>query len=234
MRNAIVMFAVLAVSATSLTARSDVKDVKELERAANVLNDIMRAPDKGIPSDLLAKAVCVGVIPSELKAAFIVGGSFGHGVLVCRRNGNGPWGAPSMFTLGGGSFGFQIGGESTDVVFLVMNASGAKKLLQDSVKLGADASVTAGPVGRTAEGATDAQLHAEILSYSRTRGLFAGVSLDGAVVKQDRDENARLYGHPTGAKDILIRGDVATPAAARPLDNLLTRYAPRGGEPFSV
>ena len=141
---------------------------------------LWRTPDKGIPHDLLEKAVCVGIVPSEIKGAFVVGGTYGRGVLVCRQHGDGPWGAPSMFTLGAGSFGFQIGGEATDVVFIVMNEAGARKLVQDSVKLGGDISVTAGPVGRTAEGATDAQLHAEILSYSRTRGLFAGVSLDGA------------------------------------------------------
>jgi len=137
-----------------------------------------------------------------------------------------------MFTLGGANVGFQIGGKATDVVFLVMNPEGAGKLLQDSVKLGAEISAAAGPVGRTAEGATDAQLHAEILSYSRTRGLFAGVSLDGAILKQDHDDNARLYGRPVKPKEILIEGAVAPPAAARPLDNLLTRYAPRGGTPF--
>jgi SH3 domain-containing YSC84-like protein 1 len=156
---------------------------KQLEKATAVLNEIMRAPDKGIPSDLMQKSVCVGLVPSELKAAFLVGGTYGRGVLVCRRGGNGAWGAPSMFTLGGANVGFQIGGKATDVVFLVMNPEGAKKLMQDKVKLGAEVSATAGPVGRTAEGATDAQLHAEILSYSRTRGLFAGLSLDGMVLK---------------------------------------------------
>src|SRR5205807_1821987 len=137
-------------------------------------------PDKGIPGELFEKAVCVGIVPSQIKFALGVGGTYGRGVLVCRKNGNGAWGAPSMFTLGAASIGFQIGGKSTDVVFLVQNSGGAKKLVQDSVKLGAEASVAAGPVGRSAEGATDAQLHAEILSYSRTRGLFAGFSLDGA------------------------------------------------------
>ena len=189
-----------------------------MEKATNVLNEIMEAPDRGIPHDLFEKAVCVGIVPSEIKGAFLVGGTYGRGVLVCRRHGNGPWGAPSMFTLGAGSFGFQIGGEATDVVFIVRNEAGARKLVQDSVKLGGDISVTAGPVGRTAEGATDAQLHAEILSYSRTRGLFAGVSLDGAVVKQDRDDNRDLYGRKITAREILIDGRVAAPPAAAPLD----------------
>jgi SH3 domain-containing YSC84-like protein 1 len=230
MRNVITMLAILALSGNSLSARSN--DVRQLEKATDVLNEIMRAPDRGIPSDLLAKSVCVGVVPSEVKAAFVVGGTYGRGVLVCRRHGDGRWGAPSMFTLGGANIGFQIGGEATDVVFLVMNPEGARKLVQDSVKLGADASAAAGPVGRTVEGATDAQLRAEILSYSRTRGLFAGVSLDGAVLKQDHDDNTRLYGRPVSAKEILIEGAVASPPAARPLDHLLTRYAPRGGAPF--
>ena len=204
----------------------------QLEKATNVVNEIMGTPDNGIPSDLLNRAVCVGIVPSQLKGAFIVGGSYGRGVLVCRKGGNGEWGAPSMFTLGGASVGFQIGGKATDVVFIVMNPDGVKKLVQDSVKLGAEASVAAGPVGRSAEGATDVQLHAEILSYSRTRGLFAGVSLDGAVVKQDRDDNAQLYGRRIGASEILIKGAVAPPAAAAPLDKALTRYSPKGGQTF--
>lgn len=204
----------------------------QLEKATNVVNEIMGTPDNGIPSDLLNRAVCVGIVPSQLKGAFIVGGSYGRGVLVCRKGGNGEWGAPSMFTLGAASVGFQIGGKATDVVFIVMNTDGAKKLVQDSVKLGAEASVAAGPVGRSAEGATDVQLHAEILSYSRTRGLFAGVSLDGAMVKQDRDDNAQLYGRRISASDILIKGAVPPPAAAGPLDKALMRYSPKGGQSF--
>lgn len=204
----------------------------QLQKATNVLNEIMQAPDKGIPSDLLDKAVCVGVVPSELKFALGVGGSYGRGVLVCRKGGNGAWGAPSMFTLGGGSLGFQLGGQATDVVFIVMNPAGIRKLVQDSVKLGAEMSAAAGPVGRSAEGATDAQLHAEILSYSRSRGLFAGVSLNGAVLKQDRGDNEKLYGRQVTAKEILIDGTVSSPADARELDRTLAKYSPRGGQPF--
>lgn len=207
-------------------------EAKQLEKATDVLNEIMQTPDKGIPSDLLEKAVCVGIVPSEIKGAFVFGGTYGRGVLVCRKHGNGPWGAPSLFTLGGANVGFQIGGKATDVVFLVMNPEGVKKLLQDKVKLGAEISATAGPVGRTAEGATDAQLHAEILSYSRTRGLFAGLSLDGQVLKQDTDDNERLYGHKVNPKEILVTGIVDPPPAARPLDKVLTKYAPHGGAPF--
>jgi len=205
----------------------------QLVKATNVLNEVMEAPDRGIPHDLFEKAVCVGIVPSEIKGAFLIGGTYGRGVLVCRKHGNGAWGAPSMFTLGGGSFGFQIGGEATDVVFIVRNAAGARKLVQDSVKLGGDVSVTAGPVGRTAEGATDAQLHAEILSYSRTRGLFAGVSLEGAVFKQDKDGNRDLYGREFTAHEILIENKVASPPAALPLDRALTKYSPRGGSSFA-
>jgi len=202
----------------------------QLEKATHVIHEIMDTPDKGIPHDLLDKAVCVGIVPSEIKGAFIVGGTYGKGVLVCRRHGDGPWGAPSFFTMGGGSFGFQIGGESTDVVFLVMNSSGARKFVEDQVRLGGDASVTAGPVGRTAEAATDAELHAEILSYSRTRGLFAGLSLAGAVVHQDHGENGKFYGRDITAKEILF-GRVRPPAEAAPLDAALTKYSPRGGHP---
>ncbi|MBZ5537723.1 MAG: lipid-binding SYLF domain-containing protein [Acidobacteriia bacterium] len=204
----------------------------QLQKATNVVNEIMGTPDKGIPEELLEKAVCVGIIPSEVKVALGVGGTYGRGMLVCRRGGNGVWGAPSMFTLGAASVGFQIGGKATDIVFVVMNPDGARKLVQDSVKLGAEASAAAGPVGRSAEGATDAQLHAEILSYSRTQGLFAGLSLDGAVVKQDRDDNEKLYGRKVSAKEILIDGTVRTPPAARGLTNTLTKYCPKGGQAF--
>jgi len=204
----------------------------QLEKATNIVNEIMSTPDKGIPQEMFEKAVCVGIVPSQVKFALGIGGTYGRGVLVCRKGGNGAWGAPSMFTLGAASIGFQIGGKATDVVFLVMNPEGAKKLVQDSVKLGAEASVTAGPVGRSAEGATDAQLHAEILSYSRTRGLFAGLSLDGAVVKQDKDDNRQLYGREITAREILIEGAVRPPASAQTLDRTLARYSPKGGHTF--
>ena len=205
----------------------------QLQKATNVLNEIMSTPDKGIPHDLLDKAVCVGIVPAEVKFAFGFGGTYGRGVLVCRRGGNGAWDAPSMFTMGGASFGFQIGGKETDVVFLVMNPGGMKKLVQDSVKLGAELSVAGGPVGRSAEGATDAQLHAEILSYSRSRGLFGGASLDGAVYKQDEDDNQKVYGRRVTAKEILIDGTVRPTRAAEGLDGTLTKYSPSGGRTFA-
>src|ERR1700722_10925895 len=187
----------------------------QLLKATNVLNEIMGTPDKGIPHSLLDKAVCVGIVPSEVKVAGVVGGTYGRGLLVCRKAGDGAWDAPSMFSMGGLSVGWQIGGKATDVVFLVMNPEGMKKLVQDSVKLGAELSVAAGPVGRSAEGATDAQLHAEILSYSRSRGLFGGASLDGAVYKQDEDDNQKLYGRRLTAKEILIDGTVPSPHSAQ-------------------
>ena len=190
----------------------------------------MQTPDNGIPIDLLDRAVCVGIVPGDKKAAFIVGGSFGRGAMVCREHGTGHWGAPSMITVYGGSYGLQIGGQSTDVVFIVMNSGGVRKLLQSGVKLGADVSAAAGPVGRHAQAETDLQLHAEILTYSRSRGLFAGISLAGSVLRQDEDANERLYGHAVTAKDVLIRDTVPPPAAAKGLDDMLTHYSPHGGE----
>ncbi|HKS97383.1 MAG TPA: lipid-binding SYLF domain-containing protein [Terriglobia bacterium] len=226
MRKVLMALASVLVCSTLLLASDE---ATQLSKARDVLNEIMATPDNSIPQDLLNRAVCVGIVPSDLKFAFIVGGNYGRGVLVCRRHGDGAWGAPSLFRLGGGSFGFQIGGKATDVVFIVMNAKGAERLLSDNVKLGVDASVAGGPVGRTAEGATDAEMHAEILSYSRTRGVFAGVSLAGAVLKQDNDANERLYGKELSAKDIVISGEVSPPNAARPLITALTKYSPHGG-----
>ena len=209
------------------------KAIRQLDKATDVLREIMKTPDNAIPHDLLDRAVCVGIVPSELRFALGLGGTYGRGILICRRGGNGHWGAPSMFRLGGANIGFQIGGRATDVVFIVMNPEGAMKLAGDNVKLGADASATAGPVGRTAEGATDVQLHAEILSYSRTRGLFAGVSLAGSFFKQDVKDNYSLYGKKgLTTKDIVIKGEVGVPQAAKPLVAALTRYSPKGGQPF--
>jgi SH3 domain-containing YSC84-like protein 1 len=226
MKRLTLIFLFLTFCATAFAGES------QLQKATNVVNEVMQTPDKGIPDELLERAVCVGIVPSQLKFALGFGGTYGRGVLVCRKGGNGLWNTPSMFTLGAASVGFQIGGKATDVVFLVMNPEGARKLVQDSVKLGAEASVAAGPVGRSAEGATDAQLHAEILSYSRTRGLFAGLSLDGAVLKQDRDDNHKLYGRQVTAKQLLIDGTVRTPRAARGLNSTLTKYSPKGGQSF--
>jgi len=229
MRKLMAAFLFVGLSGAALAAEAS-REAERLARAAEVVNQVMGTPEKGIPRDLLKKAVCVGVIPSEKKVALGVGGSYGRGALVCRQGGTGAWGAPSMFTVGGANFGFQLGGQATDFVLVVMNAKGAEKLLQSRAKLGADASVAGGPVGRTAEGATDVQLQAEILTYSRARGLFAGLSLEGQIVKQDNDANQRLYGRKVDPKDILFKGTVPAPAAAHALDAALTKHAPQGGE----
>jgi lipid-binding SYLF domain-containing protein len=222
----------LCASAMLPAAEKKTKEAERLQNATYVINEVMQTPENSIPGDLLDHAVCVGVVPSEVKGAFIVGGSWGRGALVCRKGGNGPWGAPSMFSIYGGSFGFQIGGQATDVVFIVMNSGGARKLLESGVKLGADVSAAAGPVGREAKAETDVQMHAEILTYSRSRGVFVGASLDGSVIRTDNDGNKRLYGRAVTAQDVLLSGTVPPPAAAKPLDDILTKHSPHGGEPF--
>ncbi|SPE29504.1 conserved exported hypothetical protein [Acidobacteriia bacterium SbA2] len=233
MRILMVSLVCLGLSGAALAAEGG-RETERLAKAAEVINEVMGTPEKGIPRDLLKKAVCVGVIPSEKKLALGVGGSFGRGALVCRQGGTGAWGAPSMFTVGGANFGFQLGGQATDFVLVVMNAKGAEKLLQSKATLGADASVAGGPVGRTAEGATDVQLQAEILTYSRSRGLFAGLSLEGQVVKQDNEANQRLYGRKVASKDILFKDTVSPPPAAQSLDGALTKYSPKGGQKISM
>jgi len=233
LRNLVVTFLCMSLSAAAMAAEES-HEAERLQKAAEVVNEVMGTPEKGIPRDLLKKAVCVGVIPSEKKVALGFGGSFGRGALVCRQGGTAAWGAPSMFTVGGANFGFQLGGQATDFVLVVMNAKGARKLLQSKATLGADASVAGGPVGRTAEGATDVQMQAEILTYSRSRGLFAGLSLEGQIVKPDNATNERLYGRKVDAKDILFKNTVPPPAAARPLDAALTKYSPHGGEEMLV
>ena len=232
MKKLVMTLGCLFIAAAALSSQQS-KEAEQLTKANEVLREIMQTPDKSVPHDLLDRSVCVGIVPSELKFAFILGANYGRGVLVCRRHGNGPWGAPALFHLGGGSFGLQIGGKATDIVFIVENPQGARKLLNDNVKLGADASVAGGPVGRSAEGSTDVALQAEILSYSRSRGAFAGLSLAGAVLKQDEDADERLYGKKVTAKDIVIQGVVRTPPAAKPLITTLTKYSPHGGQRFT-
>jgi lipid-binding SYLF domain-containing protein len=196
---------------------------QRLRTATTVLHEILSAPDKGIPEDLLAKTQCVMIVPGLKKGAFIVGGEYGRGFALCRRDG--ARGGPAAIKLGGGSFGPQIGGQSTDVIMLVMNRGGMEKLATDKFTIGGDASVAAGPVGRTGAADTDILLHAEILSYSRTRGVFAGLSLDGTVVSQDGSEDRKLYGHEVRNQDVLM-GDVPAPAAARALISELERSSP--------
>src|SRR6266446_4463921 len=200
------------------------KDENRLENAGTVIDEILNVPDN-IPQDLLNKARCVVVLPSVVKAAFIVGGSYGHGVMVCRTGEHfrGPWGAPVMMALEGGSFGLQIGGQATDFVILVMNDRGASSLLHSKVKLGADASIAAGPKGRDAQAATDAAFRAEMLSYSRARGVFAGVSLEGSTLRPDDDANRRLYGKDVNAEKVITESKVEAPPEARELIAILQK-----------
>jgi lipid-binding SYLF domain-containing protein len=210
------------------SASDQTKDEERLRNSGTVLKEILDVPDS-IPQDLLDKADCVVVFPSVLKAAFIVGGSYGRGAMSCRKGENfrGSWGAPTMMALEGGSFGFQIGGQATDFVLLVMNERGASGILASKVKLGADASVAVGPVGRDASADTDATLRAEILSYSRARGLFAGVSLEGSTIRPDNGDNRRVYGKEIPARDIVLAGTVAAPPAAEELISTLDAKTPK-------
>jgi len=202
------------------------KQEERLKDAQQVFQEIMDTPEKGIPQDLLARAACVAIIPSVKKLALGIGGQHGAGYVLCRRdNGKGSWGAPSGYSMSGGSFGLQLGFSATDYVLLIMNADGIKKLLQDKFTLGADASVAAGPVGRNAAAATDAQMTAKVLGYSRNKGLFAGLALNGAVLRPSGDDNEELYGRKMAAKDILLSGKVAPPAAAHGLIQLLMKYS---------
>jgi lipid-binding SYLF domain-containing protein len=209
-----------AIIAPALRAQEETPDHR-LRASADVFREVMGAPDKGIPRDLLEKAQCVVIVPGLKKGAFLVGGDYGRGFAVCRHAGS--WGGPAAIKFGGGSFGAQIGLESTDVVMLIMDHKGMEKLASDKFTVGADASVAAGPVGRTAAADTDASLHAEILSYSRAHGVFAGVSLDGTVVSKDGGEDRKLYGHDVSNHAILA-GEVPPPDTAGVLTSLLNEY----------
>ena len=202
------------------------KQEKRLIRASEVFQEIMDTPDKGIPKDLLARAACIGIIPSVKKFAFGFGGRHGAGYVLCRKNlGKGPWGPPSGFSMSGGSFGLQWGFSATDYVLLFMNLGGVEKLLGNKFTLGADASVSFGPVGRTVEAATDAQMSAKILGYSRSKGLFAGLALDGAVLKPSAGDNQSLYGRKISARELLLEGEIAPPASAEPLLQTLIQHS---------
>lgn len=198
-----------------------------LQNSGKVMQEILNVPDD-IPRDLIDKARCVVVMPSVLKAAFVVGGSYGRGTMVCRTGNDftGPWGAPAMYAMEGASVGFQIGGEATDFVFLLMNDRAASSLLHSKVKLGADASIAAGPKGRSAEADSDAYMRAEVLSYSRARGVFAGVSLEGSTLRPDDEANRKLYGAPEKARQIVRESDYSAPAAAHELIATLQAYSP--------
>src|ERR1700680_4931923 len=222
-----ILLAVLPLVAEVANASGQTKDDDRLRNCGTVLKEILDVPDD-IPQDLLDKADCVVVFPSVLKAAFIVGGSYGRGAMSCRKGDDfrGPWGAPTMMALEGGSFGLQIGGQATDFVLLVMNESGARGILASKVKLGGDASVAAGPVGRDVSADTDAPLRFEILSYSRARGLFAGVSLEGSTIRPDGGDNRRVYGRKIPAKEIVLSGKVSVPPAARQMISTLDTKTP--------
>ena len=201
-----------SAKATPLTT----KDKSTLSDSVLVLNDLAGAPDKGIPQELLAKADCILIFPSVDKGAFIVGGKSGHGVASCRQP-NGTMGSLAFYTVGGASIGFQIGGQTADLVMLVMNEKGIDHLLADKFTFGGEATATAGPVGRTVNGSTDAQMHAQILTWSRSKGLFVGAALDGSVVKPNQDANARMYGRETSGKSILVDSNLSVPTTAEPL-----------------
>src|SRR5882757_450555 len=221
-------FLALIVLAAPLLAATDEKEEERVKDAGTVLKEILNIPDD-IPHDLLNKAECVIILPSVLKGAFGIGGSYGRGVMICRSGEHykGKWGAPALYALEGISIGFQLGGQATDFVLLVMNPKGAESLLYSKVKLGADASAAAGPKGRTAEGATDVVMSAEILSYSRNKGLFAGISLEGSTLRSDGSANEKLYGTKVSAKDIIRGGKVKAPASAAELIALLNHKTPK-------
>jgi SH3 domain-containing YSC84-like protein 1 len=226
MKKWLVFVLILTISSAAFST-NDEREEERVKDAGVVLKEILNIPDD-IPQDLLDKAECVIILPSVKKGAFGIGGSYGRGVMVCRggEHYKGKWGAPALYALEGVSVGFQLGGQATDFVLLVMNPKGAQSLLSSKVKLGADASAAAGPKGRTAEGATDVVMQAEILSYSRNRGLFAGISLEGSTLRSDGSANEKLYGKRLTAKEIIRENKVAVPACAHELIALLDKKSP--------
>ena len=220
-------FLMLCLAAAPLSAANE-READRVKDAGEVMKEILNIPDD-IPQDLLDKAECLVILPSVKKGAFGVGGSYGRGVMICRSGEHytGPWGAPALYALEGVSIGFQLGGQATDFVLLVMNPKGARSLLSSKVKLGADASAAAGPKGRTAEGATDVVMNAEILSYSRNKGLFAGISLEGSTLRSDGSANEKLYGKKLTAREIIVEHRVGVPASARQLVSLLNAKSPK-------
>src|SRR5512142_3303953 len=227
MRSAITVLLMLFL-VLPITVLAQEKEQERLKDAGRVLEEILNIPDN-IPQDLLDRAECVLVLPSVKKFAICIGGSYGRGVMVCRsgQNYTGPWGPPAMYALEGGNIGFQLGGNATDFVLLVMNPAGARSLLKSKVKLGADASAAAGPKGRTAQAATDIVMRAEVLSYSRAKGLFAGISLEGSTLRSDGGANENLYGKKLSATDIIAKHAVSAPPSAAKLIGTLNRKSPR-------
>ena len=218
----IALLVLLATTAALADGRAD--DIDRLQSGATVIQEIMSAPDSGVPEEVISKAKCIAVIPSMLKAAFVVGGAYGKGVASCRTEKG--WSAPAFFSLKGGSFGFQIGGQAADIVMLVMNDQGMNGLLASKVKLGGDASVAAGPVGRHADASTDWKMRAELLTYSRARGVFAGISLNGAILMQHKEDTRDFYGRMVPFSTIL-RGNIESPKEAEIWHDALVKYAGR-------
>lgn len=225
MRKALLTLTIAAAATASVFGALSTKEARRIKEAAIVLREIQTTPDKGIPGELWDMAECVIVVPSLKKAAFVVGGEYGKGLMSCRKNGEpkGEWGAPIFMEIGKGSWGLQIGAQSIDLVLLVMNTNGMEKLLSNKVSLGVEASIAAGPVGRDARAATDAQLKAEILSYSRAQGLFAGLNLSGGIVRPDIDDNTDLYGPGVLPREVVLGGAVAAPAVVEPFMSALRR-----------
>jgi SH3 domain-containing YSC84-like protein 1 len=222
MKKFLLLALIVALGSLSFAAAEETKVSERVQAAAEVLNDIQGAPDKGIPQEVLGSAECVAVVPSMLKGGFIVGAKYGRGLASCRTEKG--WSAPAFFVVAGGSFGFQIGGQAVDLVMLIMNKDGMRHLLSSEFALGADASVAAGPVGRHAEGNTDWKMRAEVLTYSRARGLFAGVSLNGASIKQDKDSTREFYGRMVPFKTALT-GEIDPPAGSNVFLTALAQWA---------
>jgi SH3 domain-containing YSC84-like protein 1 len=220
--NKILIALVVLISTTAALAGDRADDVDRLQSSATVIKEIMSAPDSGVPDEVINSARCIAVIPSMLKAAFGVGGSYGKGVASCRTPKG--WSAPAFFSIKGGSFGFQIGGQAADIVMLIMNDEGMNNLLQSKFKLGADASVAAGPVGRHADASTDWKMRAQVLTYSRTRGVFAGISINGAVITEHTEDTRDFYGRMVPFRTIL-QGDIASPKEAEVWHDTLVKYA---------
>jgi lipid-binding SYLF domain-containing protein len=222
MNKILIALVVLLSTTAALAADGRADDVERLQNGATVISEIMSAPDSGVPNEVISSAKCIAVIPNMLKAAFGVGGAYGKGVASCRTAKG--WSAPAFFSLKGGSFGFQIGGQAADIVMLIMNDQGMNNLLQSKFKLGADASVAAGPVGRHADASTDWKLRAQVLTYSRTRGIFAGISLNGAVITENKDDTRDFYGRMVPFRTILL-GNLEPPKDAFVWRDALMKYA---------
>ncbi|HEY7546909.1 MAG TPA: lipid-binding SYLF domain-containing protein [Blastocatellia bacterium] len=226
LKSSLLILVIVSAAAAQTNRKERADEVQRLNRAAQVFTEIMQTPDKAIPEDLLDKTECIAIVPGLKKGAFIVGARYGKGVVMCRRP-NRRWSAPSFLTVEGGNIGFQIGGSSTDVVMLIMNKEGMNKLIGDKFTIGGDASAAAGPVGRRTSAETNIRLDAQILTYSRSKGLFAGISLDGSVVKQDKDDNRDFYGKEMDARTILFTDEVPIPAEAKSLAAALSRESPK-------